>query len=162
MREILFKAKRRDNGEWVEGYYYKMCETTYAFAEDYEKNPALVHHYILFERMTDWGMPNQMYQTEVDPSTPCQYTGLPDKYGRKIWQNDIVKYLDEITGKYKTDIVEWNETHAAFVRLHKSEMGLQYLFIDEAVANKCEVIGNIFDNPELLKSAQYAEGVKNE
>ena len=37
MREILFKAKRKDNGKWVEGYYYKMSETTYCFKEDYER-----------------------------------------------------------------------------------------------------------------------------
>lgn len=53
MREILFKAKRLDNGEWVEGHYYKMPETTYCFKEDYEKNPVPIHHYIVFSRMTD-------------------------------------------------------------------------------------------------------------
>lgn len=51
MREILFKAKRKDNGKWVEGYYYKMSETTYCFKEDYERKPVSEHHYILQERM---------------------------------------------------------------------------------------------------------------
>lgn len=69
MREILFKGKRIDNGEWVEGYYYKISETTYCFKEDYERKPVPEHHYILQERMTDWGLPNQMVQIEIDPLT---------------------------------------------------------------------------------------------
>lgn len=46
MREILFRGKCIDNGEWVEGYYYKMSETTYCFKEDYERKPVPEHHYI--------------------------------------------------------------------------------------------------------------------
>lgn len=108
------------------------------------------HHYIVFERMTDWGLPNKHLRADVDPSTVCQYTGLTDKNGRKIFEGDIVRYTDEVIGKEKVDEIKYNETHAAFCRLHKSEMGLQYLLIDEAIANKIEVIGNIFDNPELI------------
>ena len=78
MREILFRGKWLGNGEWVEGYYCKISETTYAFAEDYERNPIPVH-YILQEVMTDWGLPNRFNQYEVDPETLCQYTELKDK-----------------------------------------------------------------------------------
>lgn len=50
------------------------------------------------------------------------------------------------------DLIEYNETHASFVRLHNAEkLGLQYLWIDEATCNHGEVIGNIFDNKELLQ-----------
>lgn len=151
MREILFKAKRVDNGEWVEGFYYKMSETTYCFAEDYERNPVPEHHYILQERMTDWGLPNQIIQIEVDPETLCQFTGLCDKNGNKIWENDIFQYTYETMVTQK-DLIEYNETHASFVRLRNTEkLGLQYLWIDEATCNHGEVIGNIFDNPELLQ-----------
>lgn len=75
---------------------------------------------------------------------------MTDKNGRKIFDGDIVRYTDEVIGKEKVDEIKYNETHAAFCRLHKSEMGLQYLLIDEAIANRIEVIGNIFDNPELM------------
>lgn len=71
MREILFKAKRVKDGEWIEGYYYKVQETVYCFKEDYEKNPVPIHHFIIFTRMTDWGLPMQVYQTEIISETLC-------------------------------------------------------------------------------------------
>lgn len=138
MREILFRAKhihaltenRHLDGMWIEGYLSD---------EKYINSPKLEGEFL------------------IDPETVCQYTGLADKNGRKIFEGDIVRYVDEVIGKEKVDEVEYNETHAAFCRLHKSKMGLQYLFINESVANKCEVIGNIFDNPELLE-ADHAAG----
>ena len=132
-REILFKAKRKDNGEWVEGYYRRIpCM-------------GMLEHYIMPQNPK-----NRLEQYEIDPDTICQYTGLTDKNGKKIWENDVVRYYDNLANMNKEDLVKWNETHASFVRLHKSKMGLQYLYIDECIANRCEVIGNIFDNPELL------------
>jgi uncharacterized phage protein (TIGR01671 family) len=69
MREILFKAKRIDNGEWVYG--------NYAFCDCYTKQ----QHYIF---------QNKPLEYAVDADTICQYTGLTDKNGNKIWENDIV------------------------------------------------------------------------
>lgn len=147
MRDIRFKAKRIDNGEWVEGFYCKRKTRYYdniGFHDEY-KNCIIVE---FSDGGIDW--------CDVDPSTICQYTGLTDKNGRKIWENDIVKYTDMITYAEKIDRIEWNETHASFVRLHKIKMGFQYLNIDEFIANRCEVIGNIFDNPELLEAGKKA------
>ena len=99
-----------------------------------------------------WGMTNDVPDMiEVDPSTICQCTGLNDKNGKLIWENDIVRYTDMITGVEKIDVIKWNETYASFSRLHRSQMGLQYLYIDEFIANECEVIGSAIDNPELLE-----------
>lgn len=130
MREILFKAKRKLDGAWVVGdlsqhktgkKFIKLC------------GGSATHSF------------------EVDENTICQYTGLTDKNGRKIWENDVVRYYDDLANMNKEDLVRWNETHASFVRLHESKMGLQYLYIDECIANRCEVIGNTFDNADLLE-----------
>lgn len=153
MREILFRGKWLGNGEWVEGYYCKISETTYAFAEDYERNPIPVHHYILQEVMTDWGLPNRFNQYEVDQETLCQYTGLKDKNGNRIWENDIVRCnRREKEAKYK---VVWDKTYADF-RIEKlNGLGCMPICIEEGntpvFGRHYECIGNVFDNPELLK-----------
>lgn len=135
MREILFKAKRIDNGKWIEGYYQKRYDLL-----DNEEH--LIFH---ADSHTVWEY------AEVDSETLCQFTGLCDKNGNKIWENDIFQYTDE-TMVAQRDLIEYNETHASFVRLHNTEkLGLQYLWIDEATCNHGEVIGNIFDNKELLQ-----------
>ena len=108
MREILFKAKRIDNGEWVEGY--------------------VVHKrglYFIYDIVNSESCRQNNY--EIDPETLCQFTGLCDKNGNKIWENDIFQCTDETMVTQK-DLIEYNETHASFVRLRNTEkLGLQYL-----------------------------------
>lgn len=170
MREILFKAKRIDNGEWVEGYYCKISETTYCTEEDYKRFPVPTHHYIFVESMTDWGLPNKFLIYEIDPDTLCQYTGLTDKNGKKIWENDILighgnnRDLSKISfGKFyvidvemlnKVDeVVGWHTEVIETDALSKCEpfclpMPLTDFYIERS---GFEVFGNIFDNPELLE-----------
>lgn len=76
MREILFKAKRIDNGEWIEGCYLKK----------YDFLGKEVHFIFLEYRPIAWRC------IEVDPDTICQFTGLYNKNRKKIWENDIIKY----------------------------------------------------------------------
>lgn len=155
-REILFKAKRRDNGKWVEGYYCKINETTYCVEEDYKRFPVPTHHYILYETMTDWGLPNRFLQYEIDPTTLCQYTGLTDKNGRKIWENDIITITlecDDYLIPSETGIVEYS--YGQYELKVKAPDG------QEAYSNlinklsetpfEIEKLGNVFDNPELLE-----------
>ena len=90
MREILFKAKRLDNGEWVEGNL---------ITNERNENQKYIG-YIFDERN---GVIEDFDLVEVIPETICQYTGLTDKAGRKIWENDIVveKYKGRIAVKYR-------------------------------------------------------------
>lgn len=128
MREILFRAKRIDNGEWVEGNYVK---AELIHDEGYE-------HYII-ETMRH----GKTY--EIDPETLCQYTGLHDKNGNRIWENDIIKHeISDTIGTvkwYQEDYVGWCVDDTIID---------EQQFTDE-MWNECEVIGNIFDTPEMLK-----------
>ena len=162
--EILFRAKRLDNGKWIEGYYYKMAETTYCFKEDYEKIPVPEHHFIVFTRMTDWGLPNQVCQVEIDPNTLCRFTGFYTKDKKRIWEFDICdreEPFPEIILWYNGD---WTLDYSyacyhpssKYARQYKSHTNYCNLgFYSER--SRIKVIGNIFDNPELLQ-----EAVKNE
>lgn len=127
----LYRAKQKSDKKWIYGNLIRTDDGVY-----------IIQNYV----------PQHLIgKYEVDPSTICQCTGLKNKNGKLIWENDIVRYNDMITGVEKIDRIEWNETHASFVRLHRSKMGLQYLYIDEFIANECEVIGSAIDNPELLE-----------
>ena len=145
MESRTYKAKRKNWRElpkekwWVEGAIFEGKENSY-----------IITNVKVTDEWEDSEIGADVIGYLVAPETICQDTGLTDKNGRKIFEGDIVRYTDEVIGKEKVDEIKYNETHAAFCRLHKSEMGLQYLFIDEAIANKIEVIGNTFDNPELI------------
>ena len=123
----LYRAKRIDNGEWMYGYLYGIWERKYIL----------------------WGMTNDVpNMTEVAPSTICQCTGLSDKNGKLIWENDICIItdgtLDEEDGYFRLD---WEIDRAMF---EFEGTGICANF-DNVSVYDCEVIGNIFDNPELLE-----------
>ena len=132
-REILFKAKRKYNGEWVEGYYVYCRKRHYIL-------PVLNKAIGFDEREDEW--------IEVDPDTICQYTGLTDKNGQKIWENDICIIkdgtLDEEDGYF---ICEWDDCIARYI-LDGDGLTADFDSIDE---RNVEVIGNIFDNADLLE-----------
>ena len=130
MREILFRGKRTDNGEWVEGYLY--------ITHNGEHEISVYNEEVNIERWTH----------EVDTSTVCQYTGMKDKNGKRIFDGDVAKVLQ---GKDK-DIAYVGFENGAFMLYPKTgniyERTLwEYWYNDYDV----EVIGNITDNPELLE-----------
>lgn len=131
MREIIFKAKRKDNGEWVEGYYL---------------NVAKINHFICTGKIKLNGavkgiLAPEMY--EIDPDTLCQYTGLTDKNGEKIWESDILECGMRLR-------VSWHHFKASWVLSKKGWM-YNHFFGESVEPEDVEVIGNIFDNPELLE-----------
>lgn len=154
MRDILFRAKIINSDKWVEGGYCESAETTYCCKEDYERNPVPIHHYIVVDRMTDWGMPNELTLHRVKADTVCQYTGQKDKNGKKIFEGDILEaHLDD---RYPDDITR---VTVEFVNGGwKTRQGdlLPDTFEDED-GKTWTVVGNMFDNPELVESGVVDE-----
>lgn len=133
MREILFKAKRIDNGEWIEGYYMECRGETFIG--------------INTSSMFEIFCPPRWFK--VSSETLCQFTGLCDKNGKRIWENDILMaHLDE---SYPEDVtyetVEWGV--AGWVAHETGSTDREY--IDKFDLKHFKVVGNIFDNPELLQ-----------
>ena len=146
MREILFRGKRTDNGEWVYGYVCRYGWTG-------EENTYIVPDYA-----------SALYSIEVDPDTVGQYTGLKDKNGTKIFEGDIVKYKDackfgdddemeEAEEQYLcTNVVEFE--NGRFFPLPKRYDCEDYFF--SYGSYDFEVVGNVHDNPELLRGDDNA------
>lgn len=135
MREILFKAKRVDNGEWVEGYYLR--DQYHIGGKDiifYRKDS---------DRFT-------VYTNIIDIETLCQFTGLYDKNGNKIWENDICDRKEKYPEVVKMTNGDWTLDYSyAIGRDYGNSYCNLGFYVNE---RKCvEVIGNIFDNPELLQ-----------
>lgn len=142
MREILFRAKRIDNEEWVEGYYIHHVKRTMCPIGDSLK-PEDEQHVIMQDGFSDWNMPRDTVVFEIDPKTICQYTGLKDKNGSKIWENDIVRIV-------ANTLVRWSEKYAGWCLIQRDWIH-EHFFGEAFEAKDCEVVGNIFDNPELME-----------
>jgi uncharacterized phage protein (TIGR01671 family) len=130
MREILFRGMRTDTKEWVEGV---------AFPHDNNKVTMLSQH----------PMDGSLVGKEVDPETVGQFTGLTDKNGTKIFEGDIVRYNDTIH-----KVIFCTINGSAFFGITMPDRGEIWNFAGITCANKMEVIGNIYDNPELLKDGE--------
>ena len=144
MREILFRGKHMHvcpenkhlDGTWVEGY----------LADENHINDGKCEFLI-------------------DPETICQYTGLIDKNGNLIWENDIVKFEDcgeegyeykegfDFENKARVEFTEGRWSLTDFVSDNSAVIDEMYNYAEFMnLWGECEVIGNIFDNPELLEA----------
>ena len=135
MREILFRGKRKNwDNPWVEGYLarkdliFSWSETSMEEIFGGEKLESGTYFY------NDY---------PVKPETVGQYTGIKDKNGTKIFEGDIVK--KNVNGRELKGLVKYKDC-AFGVMINDDGNGLFLCFF-----NDCEVIGNIYDNPELLE-----------
>lgn len=139
MREILCKGKRIDNGEWVEGSLIDLdIDSGYCYiVPPYKKASILPINFLITDRMK-----------LVDPKTLCQFTGLCDKNGKRIWENDVVWLVCD--GKEHIYQIVWDNSELDFKATKGEEnYGTNYEYL--LCCDEIEVIGNIFDNPELLQ-----------
>lgn len=135
MREILFRGKRTDKGEWAEGYYIHR-PTAVCIGES---NPSCI-----WVPAVDPDDNTKIF--EVFPETVGQFTGLTDKNGRKIFEGDIVERGGRIW------LVEYSNKYGQFMMTTYTEKGISWSrSFDLIPPDWCEVIGNIYDNPELLE-----------
>lgn len=154
MREILFRGKRKDNGEWVYGAYYKQ-EHIYG----YEK---VVHCIITSKDVlsNDLGLDYE----EVIPETVGQHTGLNDKNGTKVFEGDILRGFsypfqnDEGEFNYYAEVVWFDDCCSFGLVTHKNPKSLvngisdgNTDLIEDFESEDWEIIGNKWDNSELLK-----------
>lgn len=143
MREILFKAKRKDNGEWVEGLLIHIGMYSFNEIEDID-----VEYVLGIQRL------DKSY--EIDPSTLCQFIGLTDKNGKKIYENDIVE--TETYGYDKDYFITYIKFGAVFGIQGFHLANRRSLFyagqLDLSKIDDTEVIGNVFDNPELVEERE--------
>ena len=126
MREILFRGKRKDNGEWVYGNLVRGCDEKYAYIVEFG-NKELCRNYI-----------------NVKPDTIGQYTGLKDKNDTKIFEGDIVKRF--WFSRMCIYQIGYDNGIASFI----GRAGRKFTTFDYD-SEEFEVICNIYDNPELLK-----------
>lgn len=133
MREILFRGKRVDNGEWIKGYYVFQKKRRGTFGQTVSEAD--------FDHGCIVAMSGEMH--EVVPDTVGQYTGLKDKNGTRIFEGDILRF--PYPSNQNIYSVMWSG--GSFVR--KDPDGY-YLSLNALNCDEYEVIGNIHDNPELL------------
>lgn len=148
MREVLFKAKRVKNGEWIEGSLIDLDIDSgyYYIVPPYKGASTLPIGFLITDGME-----------LVIPETLCQFTGLTDKNGQKIWENDIIKYhFGEIYapikyGCYQNCFDSQKAEHVGFYvdwsddKCLRKDLGYWIDMVDTMP------VGNIFDNPELLQ-----------
>lgn len=123
MRDIIFRGKRLDNGEWVYGSLLLIGNLAYIYVGD--SCPSEVNFEYEF--------------IDVDPATVGQYTGLKDRYGDRIWEGDLVKHGDEVSEVFfdtENSCFDFKTSNDPFA----AQFSCDY-----------EILGNIHDNPDLLK-----------
>ena len=143
MREILFRGKTPsqdkyfDDGEWVQGFYTRFNGEEHRIYSGYAETDCGDYY-------PDW--------CNVRPETVGQYTGLTDKNGKKIFEGDIVEGLDFTAEDGGYGVVTFDD--GAFEIVGSCDNNIVGTFHENYYGKDFEVIGNIHDNPELLKGGE--------
>lgn len=143
MREVLFRGKQIDNGDWIEGYYLK------ADWNGKEIHAIIPQNTILYSGNTIDSI------IEIDPKTLCQYTGMNDKKGKRIWENDIISintysYM-EPEEDYFGQVVYAEGWGCWCIQHLDDERPIPLCECEGSYQTVIFVGGNVLDNPELLK-----------
>ncbi|EAC3408818.1 TPA: YopX family protein [Listeria monocytogenes] len=143
MREIEFRGKRIDNGEWVYGNLMQFEDSaTFIFADERKGASTLTYaHFII----------NNMHA--IDEKTIGQYTGLKDKNGNKIFEGDIVR---NINGEYSYIGIVNKDRYTFYIKGVAPKDNYDFADVSDTVTGKSSliVIGNIHENPELLEGME--------
>lgn len=160
MKEYKFKfrGKEIDTGKWVYGGLFKEPAPPQCFEKALEDKYWIVYPNPRY--MPDWNLPYEMVRTDVNPKTIGQYTELKDENGKEIYSGDIIEFsYDMFVGNFDTFVAKGKvvfEEGAFYVEVFENERTTK----DEAYLlysinlDTIEVIGNIYDNPELLEEGE--------
>lgn len=144
-REIKFRGKMIPEQVWIYGTLLRIPAPPTCFGKKEEDK-----YYIQFadpNYTPDWDMPYRMVQGQVDNNTIGQFTGLHDKNGKEVYEGDILKFSD-----VDTAIVQWDKEYASFIAKPVEDFYFDNDVLGCAMGNNgaVEVIGNIYENSELL------------
>lgn len=132
MREIKFRGKRLDNGEWIYG------SLLVSHFKDDKKERYFITQF----------SGNYTFEHEVDPATVGQFTGLKDKSGREIWEDDVMRFITEFGETMTSEVAFMN----GFFYVQGEDDDDIYGITYAVESMNAEIIGNIHDTPELLKT----------
>ena len=145
-REIKFRAKALKQDTWCYGSYFKHIKRQVSPIDDSLKNED-IEHLMISNGFADWNMPRAITATLVNPNTVGQFIGFRDKNKKEIYEGDLIRINDK-EDLYK---VEWNEDNAAFILTTIDFIKADF---DCYYADELEVVGNVYDNPELIKECE--------
>ena len=158
MRTYKFRGKEIDTGKWLYGGLFKEPAPPQCFEKTLEDKYWIVYPNPRY--MPDWNLPYKMVRTDVDKETIGQYTELKDENGKEIYEGDIIEFsYDMFVGNFDTFVAKGKvvfEEGAFYVEVFENERTTK----DEAYLlysinlDTIEVIGNIYDNPELLEKGE--------
>ena len=151
--KYLSRGKRKDNGEWVHGYYFEQLPPLVSIApKDYIAEPS--KHFIVINGDADWNMPRPKIGFEVDPETICRCTGHKDWRVKDVYNGDILEFTNTNLGRVVAK---------GYVYWHRGCWTVHLFWKDESVKVGSDndillgywlpnytIIGNRWDNPELL------------